>query len=484
MGVCRVALAIACVLAFAACKVPNASRVAPPLCGNGVLDPGEACDDGNTVGGDGCSADCLSDETCGNGIIDPGEQCDDGNTIACDGCSADCKSDETCGNGVIDRCKGETCDDGNTIGGDGCSANCQSNEKCGNGVVDTALGEECDGGGNQTATCELDCKKPRCGDGIKNTLAGEECDDGNNISGDGCDDKCRIEKCGNGRVEDNEQCDDGNQATNDACVNCRFATCGDFYVWTVPAPAHEQCDEGPTPSIHGACPAMCKRATCGDGYVWNTEGGTEQCDDGNAVNTDACPACHNARCGDGYQWITGCTGAQCEDCDSGGTDTATCNAGTCRTSMCGDNYPNAAAGEQCDLGAGNSDTGACTTSCHNAVCGDGLVYAGVEACDTGGTDTATCNGGTCTTPMCGDNYFNAAAGEECDEGLTPDPAGACPGFDTTSNVPTCVAASCGDGYVWTNNCGANCEQCDHGSANGTDGICGANCQCVVSFPCQ
>jgi cysteine-rich repeat protein len=48
----------------------------PGHCGDGVRDPGEACDDGNTTGGDGCSADCKSTEVCGNGIVDPGEECD------------------------------------------------------------------------------------------------------------------------------------------------------------------------------------------------------------------------------------------------------------------------------------------------------------------------------------------------------------------------------------------------------------------------
>jgi len=42
-----------------------------------------------------------------------------------DGCSADCLSDETCGNGVIDSVTGEACDDGNTDAGDGCDASCQ-----------------------------------------------------------------------------------------------------------------------------------------------------------------------------------------------------------------------------------------------------------------------------------------------------------------------------------------------------------------------
>ena len=36
--------------------------------------------------------------------------------------------------------------------------------------------------------------------------------------------------------------------------------------------------------------------------------------------------------------------------------------------------------EECDLGVGhNSNEGACTLMCKHAVCGDGLVWAGVEA---------------------------------------------------------------------------------------------------------
>src|SRR5687768_4705190 len=50
----------------------------PVGCGNGELDLGEACDDGNREKGDGCSADCASNELCGNGIHDVpvGEACD------------------------------------------------------------------------------------------------------------------------------------------------------------------------------------------------------------------------------------------------------------------------------------------------------------------------------------------------------------------------------------------------------------------------
>ncbi|MBI5490835.1 MAG: hypothetical protein HY905_26110 [Deltaproteobacteria bacterium] len=62
----------------------------PHDCGNGAREAGEACDDGNTAAGDGCSADCRT-EACGNGSIDPGEACDDGNTADRDGCDSDCR---------------------------------------------------------------------------------------------------------------------------------------------------------------------------------------------------------------------------------------------------------------------------------------------------------------------------------------------------------------------------------------------------------
>jgi cysteine-rich repeat protein len=65
-----------------------------PACGDGVVNEGEICDDGNTTAGDGCSADCKSNEACGNGIVDAvtGEQCDDGNRANGDTCSSTCKT--------------------------------------------------------------------------------------------------------------------------------------------------------------------------------------------------------------------------------------------------------------------------------------------------------------------------------------------------------------------------------------------------------
>ena len=220
-------LLVAAATAAAGCQrpvgeAPDGGMVVVPGCGNGVLDPGEVCDDGNTVGGDSCSADCTSDETCGNGIVDlaAGELCDDGNTLGGDNCSADCKSDETCGNGVVDTDRGETCDDGNTTSGDMCSANCQSNESCGNGVVDADKGEQCDNGPQATATCDPDCTRPVCGDGVVNHAAGEDCDDHNTSDADGCTHLCHVSRCGDGIVNPTtEECDDGNPDNTDGCRN-------------------------------------------------------------------------------------------------------------------------------------------------------------------------------------------------------------------------------------------------------------------------
>src|SRR5438046_8668963 len=82
--------------------VATASCLAPAGdCGNGVLEAGEQCDDGNTVAGDGCSPSCQR-EVCGNHILDPGEQCDDGNTVSGDGCSPTCQREPRCGAGARD----------------------------------------------------------------------------------------------------------------------------------------------------------------------------------------------------------------------------------------------------------------------------------------------------------------------------------------------------------------------------------------------
>ncbi|MGE0551473.1 MAG: DUF4215 domain-containing protein, partial [Kofleriaceae bacterium] len=63
---------------------------------------------------------CITNE-CGDAVTQTTEACDDGNIIDGDGCSADCKSTEDCGDGVLNVAAQEICDDHNTVDGDGCS---------------------------------------------------------------------------------------------------------------------------------------------------------------------------------------------------------------------------------------------------------------------------------------------------------------------------------------------------------------------------
>ena len=119
-----------------------------PVCGNGALEVGEQCDDGNTTSGDGCDGACTIETgwtcaspgqacqaLCGDGLLRGGEQCDDGNSVAGDGCDAACMTEagwacatpaQPCQTICGDRLRRgrEQCDDGNTVSGDGCEADC------------------------------------------------------------------------------------------------------------------------------------------------------------------------------------------------------------------------------------------------------------------------------------------------------------------------------------------------------------------------
>jgi cysteine-rich repeat protein len=193
----------------------------------------DECSYGNTAGGV-CSMGVCLPAGCGNALVEPGEMCDDGNNFRGDGCSADCLSNETCGNGEIDPVNGESCDDGNTASGDGCQANCVT-PSCGDGVKDTYEG--CDQGAanadTANAACRTNCQPKRCGDRIED--AGEVCDDGNQLSGDNCSFDCLSrEVCGNGYLDyaKLEVCDDADSLSHDGCGTCQPESAA----WSTPAP--------------------------------------------------------------------------------------------------------------------------------------------------------------------------------------------------------------------------------------------------------
>ena len=221
----------------------------PAVCGDGVQVQGEACDDGNAKGGDGCSDDCKFVE---DGFIcpEPGKAC---------------YPSQVCGDKKISGT--ENCDDGNTSAGDGCSATCRLEK-----------GWSCPLMGAR-------CVAAECGDGL--VVGSEQCDDGNDKAGDGCSNLCILEvpgptdrdgwmcpkpgepcvrtTCGNKIVEGSEQCDDGNNDSGDGCT-----------------PACRQ--EPSCPAKGGAC-----KSVCGDGMILPQDT-DQECDDGNAVDGDGCSA--------------------------------------------------------------------------------------------------------------------------------------------------------------------------------------------------
>lgn len=89
-------------------------------CGDGNVDDGEACDDGQETKL--CDDDCTP-VACGDAHLNEaaGEECDDGNVDETDGCRSSCLLPK-CGDGMPDP--GEACDDGNVIDGDGCDNDC------------------------------------------------------------------------------------------------------------------------------------------------------------------------------------------------------------------------------------------------------------------------------------------------------------------------------------------------------------------------
>jgi cysteine-rich repeat protein len=85
----------------------TADTSGPPICGNGTIEAGEACDDGNRLAGDGCSFNCTLE--CG-----PGNDSDfDGICNASDVCAGFDDNLDVNANGIPDGCEGspELCAD-------------------------------------------------------------------------------------------------------------------------------------------------------------------------------------------------------------------------------------------------------------------------------------------------------------------------------------------------------------------------------------
>lgn len=70
----------------------STTSVDVPVCGDGVVDDGEVCDDGVNDGSyGGCMPECATlAPHCGDEVLQPVEDCDDGDDENADGCNVDC----------------------------------------------------------------------------------------------------------------------------------------------------------------------------------------------------------------------------------------------------------------------------------------------------------------------------------------------------------------------------------------------------------
>ena len=518
-------------ICFAGCNDDDAVETPEGLaaCGNQKVETGEACDDGNTTGGDGCSADCAAiedgyqcpteggactkieennkppeentDPKCGDGKVESGEVCDDSNTDAGDGCSADCKTIETgydcpseggactehpvvkCGNGDLDD--DEVCDDGNTADGDGCSADCKTIEE---NYICPITGSECIPAG-----------------------------------------------CGNGETEENEECDAGDMAVNygknECTSSCKRAHyCGDGLWDDIDRENGEECDAGAdTSGEYGGCTSECKLVNfCGDGQL-QTE--NEKCDDGNTDDGDGCSASCEMEAN--YVCVTTdgksvCTSILCgngqldgaETCDDGNRAPNDGCSQLCQTerlwkctldengksvceNTCGNKKLDTDTGEVCDDGDtddGDGCSSACSVengyicdenSCHARACGDGIV-AGNEECDDGNTTSedgcskfckrefgwhCDTQGQKCEKDVCGDGKITGD--ETCDEGskqLT-DGCKDCQvqkGWKCPTGGTACEKTTCGDDIV------EGAEACEGTDADG----CCVDCELQNACHCD
>jgi len=447
--------------------VASGTLSACPVCGNGVVEAPEECDDGGEAPGDGCDENCRLE--CGNQRPDPGEECDDGNRRDGDCCSAACTLEPA---GTACWSDGKPCTVDQCNGAGVCQHINQDGAPCDDGLfcngTDTCQGGLC------TQHAGNPCPQTECNhcreavDSCFDPFATPCGDDGNVCTDDICDgagacshppnaapcddglfcngtDSCQGGACA---VHTGNPCAAGgecNRSCNEGADNC-------FDASGTPCTADGDVCTDDVCNGAGACAHPPNTAPCDDGDVCTTgdrcgggvcvPGAPIDCDDGDPCTDDSCaPA-------------VGCVhGANSAPCDDGlfcnGADT--CAGGTCSLHS-GDPCP----GNQCH--GCNEATDACADP-PGVSCDDGDLCTSGDQCDGAGN----CVGGG---SVCGNGALEGACGEECDDGNAL-------GGDGCD--PQCVAEVCGNGKVQVG------EECDDGNTTPSDG-CSPVCTQDIPLP--
>lgn len=494
-----------------------------PVCGNGVLNAGEGCDDGNLMNGDGCSASCTceaivgvpSNNDCVNReVVSDGNYCFDITSATTDGVveavcnfafgddnvhndiwynyTATCTGIlvlDTCGGGNFDTrisvYSGTSCPPGAPIDCD--DDDDDSTGLCGNTLesvllVPVTTGQvlkirvgEFSAADSGLDLLNIDCQNPICGNGTLEI--GEECDDNNMVGNDGCSATCDLEGAcclPNGTCLDNLLEADCTaqpgvyQGDEVACVDVTCPVCGNGTV-----EAGEECDDSNTMNGDG-CDSTCQNEpAANDDCIDRTDvfdGPNPYTLVGSTLDAGAPVPCDTNMTNDvWFNYTATCNGfATIGTCDALGTDTTLQVYNGCNCGGLVDFAPVACADDNCGGGSGFSstvDVPVVNGNCYK------IRVGGWNGGEPTGTLTISC-----TTPVCGNG--TQEAGEECDDSNLV----AGDGCDATCSVEgaCCLGTNCqqlsdtacaaalggyqGDGAA----CGA---QCAFGSCCFADGAC-------------
>jgi len=432
--------------------------------------PALECDDGVDNDGDGnidladpnCNAPGdPSEDACGNGQIDPGEVCDDGNANDSDCCSTSCQPAP----------QGTSCTDANA---------CTSGDSCNStGICQPGPPLACNDGQfcNGTETCNA----------LVGCVAGSPppIDDGIACTADSCDEVADVVVhapqdglCDNGAFCDGAEvcvagigCQDGPPPTLDDGVSCTIDGCNDLVDLITHTPVDSQCDDG----------QFCNGSETCDPTLDCQPGTPPILDDGVSCTNDSCnettdQVVHtpvDSACSDGQF----CNGN--ETCDAG----LGCLQGS---------PPSLDDGIECTSDSCNETTDQVVHAPVDSACSDGQFCNGSEVCQVGigcqpGVAPPTDDGVGCTVDSCdegGDQIVHVAQNALCDDGQF------CNGAEICDPVLDCQLATpppVDDGIPCTlDSCDEESDQAVHTPQNELcdNGIfCDGTEACVATLGC-